>query len=256
MSENKILKEMVNEINARLAGYGIEAIQQTKMEKSGQVIGKIKYGYKPQYVFDAINEVIGPENWRYEAQKPDIVDQPTPQAVIETKLFIRLNGEWLLKGSHYGQMQIVRGNVGDALKGAITDSIQKAFSLISVGKDAYSGKLESLWAAAFAAQGTTKKPTQTKPQQQKPKPAPQPSAQTSTPPSPPTTGQQQPPAPTGAQAGPTTQHLPQIAGVDYVIKDDRYIATGDKLFDKKELLKAAGFRWEGGNKLWFKEVTQ
>ena len=68
MSESKSLKQMVTEINNLLASYGKEAVQQTKMEKEGKIIGKIKYGFKPQYVFDAINEVIGPENWRYEAQ--------------------------------------------------------------------------------------------------------------------------------------------------------------------------------------------
>ncbi len=248
------LKTMVAEINTLLASYGIEAIQETKMEKEGQLIGQIKYGFKPQYVFDAINEVIGPENWRYEAQKYELFEQ---QAVIETRLFIRLNGEWLLKGSQFGQMQVVKGNVGDALKGAITDSIQKAFSLLSVGKDAYSGKLKTLWAAEFAAKGAGQKPAPTKPrQQQKPKTAPQPSTQTPAPPSPAATGDQQPPASSGASVTLPTQHLPLIAGVDYVIQDDRYIATGERLFDKKELLKAAGFRWEGNNRQWSKDITQ
>ena len=259
MSESKSLKQMVTEINNLLASYGKEAVQQTKMEKEGKIIGKIKYGFKPQYVFDAINEVIGPENWRYEAQKHELFDS---QAVIETKLFIRINGEWLLKGSQFGQMQIIKGNIGDALKGAVTDSLQKAFSLISVGKDAYGGKLETLWAAEFAkqkspstspqCQSTSQEPRP--PQKQRPTPASQPPAQNSTPPTPPATGQQQPPATTGMQADPSVQHLPQIAGVDYVIQEDRYIAKGDKLFDKKDSLKAAGFRWDGTGKSWFKEI--
>lgn len=257
MSENKSLKDMVAEINNLLSSYGKEAIQQTKMEKDGRTIGKIKYGFKPQYVFNAINEVIGPENWRYEAQKYELFEQ---QAVIETKLFIRIDGEWLLKGSQFGQMQVVRGNVGDALKGAITDSLQKAFSLISVGKDSYGGKLETLWAAEFEKEKTPRTPQQRQPgrqdpkprQQQRPDPAPQSSA---SPPPQPSANQQQSPDSTGTPIDRSAQDLPQIAGVEFEIREDRYIAKGDNLYEKKGLLKAAGFKWDGTDKFWFREVS-
>ena len=240
MSE-KSLNEMVNEINTLLAAFGKEAIQQTKMEKDGRVIGKIKYGFKPQYVFDAINEVIGPENWRYEAQKFELFDQQSPQAVIETKLFIRIGGEWLLKGSQFGQMQVVKGNVGDALKGAITDSIQKAFSLLSVGKDAYSGKLEKLWSHEF--EKTTRPPAKTPPPSQ-------------TPPPPAQSPSQEKPAMATPQEG-TMQlaDLPIIDGVTYQQVGDRIVAQGTKLFDKKEMLKGAGFQWDKNGKNWFVEAT-
>ena len=114
------MQEQIHSINERLYAFGIEAIQEIKMtDKEGKQIGQIKYGYRPQYVFDSVNEILGPENWRYELTKEEIFDN---QAVAEIKLFLKVDNEWLCKGSHKGQMQIVKGNVGDARKGAITDA--------------------------------------------------------------------------------------------------------------------------------------
>ena len=87
-------------------------------DKGGNVIGQIKYGYRPQYVFDSVNEMLGPENWRYELTREEIFDS---QAVAEIRLYVKIDGDWLCKGSHKGQMQIIKGNVGDAQKGAITE---------------------------------------------------------------------------------------------------------------------------------------
>ena len=121
------LQEKITSINERLRSFGIEAVQEIKMTgKDGQPIGQVKYGYRPQYIFDSVNEFLGPENWRYELSKEEIFDT---QAVAEVKLFLKVDGEWFCKGSQKGQMQIVRGNVGDAQKGAITDAIQKCKSL-------------------------------------------------------------------------------------------------------------------------------
>ncbi len=61
------LQEQIHSINERLRSFSIEAIQEIKMtDKEGKQIGQIKYGYRPQYVFDSVNEILGPENWRYE----------------------------------------------------------------------------------------------------------------------------------------------------------------------------------------------
>ena len=137
------LQEKITLINERLRSFGIEAVQEIKMTgKDGQQIGQVKYGYRPQYVFDSVNEILGPENWRYELSKEEIFDT---QAVAEVKLFLKLDDEWLCKGSHKGQMQIVKGNVGDAQKGAITDAIQKCMSLLSIGSDSYKGLLKLVY---------------------------------------------------------------------------------------------------------------
>ncbi len=38
------------------------------------MIGQIRYGYKAQYVFDAVNEILQPENWRHEIVSKEIFD--------------------------------------------------------------------------------------------------------------------------------------------------------------------------------------
>lgn len=128
MSEGKSLTKQVEEINAELRALGSAAVQEIKMMKDGKVIGQVRYGYKPQYVFDAVNSILLPENWRYEVVSKEIFDS---QVVAEVRLFIRVNdNEWICKGSQTGQMQIVKGNVGDSYKGAITDAIKKCLSFL------------------------------------------------------------------------------------------------------------------------------
>ena len=63
MSESKNLTKQVEKINAELRGFGRSAVQEIKMMKDGKVIGQVRYGYKPQYVFDAVNSILLPENW-------------------------------------------------------------------------------------------------------------------------------------------------------------------------------------------------
>ena len=48
MAENKKITKKVEEINAQLRAFGREAVQEIKMMKNGQVIGQVRYGYKPQ----------------------------------------------------------------------------------------------------------------------------------------------------------------------------------------------------------------
>ena len=98
MSEENILSPIVNQINQTLRSHGKEAVQEIKMtNREGKVIGQIRYGYRPQYVFDAINAALLPENWKYEVISKEIFAQ---QAVAEVKLFIRIADEWLCKVRH------------------------------------------------------------------------------------------------------------------------------------------------------------
>ena len=228
------LQEQIQSINERLRAFGIEAIQEIKMtDKGGNVIGQIKYGFRPQYVFDSVNEVLGPENWRYELTKEEIFES---QAVAEVRLYVKIDGDWLCKGSHKGQMQIVKGNVGDAQKGAITDAIQKCMSLLSIGSDAYKGLLKNVY-----LQGTQR--TQPPVKQSNPHPKTKPASTTS-----------QPAEPPANQSDPSAT-LPKIAGVSFENRQGVIIAIGDHLFDKKELLKAAGFQWDKTGKTWMKQAA-
>ncbi|MGD9950553.1 MAG: hypothetical protein AB7U29_19045 [Desulfobulbus sp.] len=217
------LQEQINLINERLRAFGIESIQEIKMiDREGKQIGQIKYGYRPQYVFDSVNEILGPENWRYELTKEEIFET---QAVAEVQLYLKIDGEWLCKGAHKGQMQIVRGNVGDAQKGAITDAIQKCMSLVSIGSDAYKGILK------YVYQQGAKPPSNV--------PAPR---------------NYQPDNPQVGQ-GNLSAELPKIAGVTFENRQGVIVAIGDHLFDKKELLKAAGFQWDKNGKSWMKKAA-
>jgi hypothetical protein len=229
------LQEQIQSINERLRSFGIEAIQEIKMtDKGGNVIGQIKYGFRPQYVFDSVNEVLGPENWRYELTREEIYES---QAVAEVRLFVKIDGDWLCKGSHKGQMQIVKGNVGDAQKGAITDAIQKCMSLLSIGSDAYKGLLKNVY-----LQGTQR--TQPPARKSNPQPKTKPAASTTS----------QPAEPPANQSDPSAT-LPKIAGVSFEHRQGVIIAIGDHLFDKKELLKAAGFQWDKTGKTWMKQAA-
>lgn len=210
-------------------------------DKDGKVIGQIRYGYKPQYVFDAVNQIIEPENWRYELIKEDIFES---QVVTEVKLFLKTDtDEWLCKGSHKGQMNIVKGNVGDAQKGAITDALQKCFSLCSIGQDSYRGLLETVF-NSNRPQAPSRQSLPKNTQQSKPASSPQPELQ------PPV---QSDPVSPPEPANPAS--LPKIAGIEYQQFDNFVVAVGNKLFDKKELLKSAGFKWNKDQKNWYKELT-
>lgn len=217
------LQEQIHLINERLRSFGIEAIQEIKMtDREGNQIGQVKYGYRPQFVFDSVNEILGPENWRYELTKEEIFES---QAVAEVRLFLKIDGDWLCKGSHKGQMRIVNGNVGDAQKGAITDAIQKCMSLLSIGSDAYKGLLKNVY------QNGAKPPLSHIPNRSI-----------------------QPVDPLPDQSDPSSS-LPKIAGVTYENRQGVIVAIGDHLFDKKELLKAAGFQWDKAGKSWLKKAA-
>jgi len=218
------ITQQVEAINAQLRAFGREAVQEIKMMKDGQVIGQVRYGYKPQYVFDAVNNVLLPENWRYEVVSKEIYDN---QVVAEVKLFLRAGDEWFCKGSQTGQMQIIKKNVGDAMKGAITDALQKCFSLLSIGSDAYKGLLKEVYFSGRRPPATT-----TRQQPQRPS--------------------QRPGQPDADQS--TNEGLPKIAGIKYQRRNGIIVALGNS-FDKKELLKSAGFRWDGAGKHWYKEAS-
>jgi hypothetical protein len=225
MSEGTHLIQQVEQINAKLRALGREAVQEIKMMKDGEVIGQVRYGYKPQYVFDAVNSILLPENWRYEVVSKEIFDN---QVVAEVRLFIRVkDDEWICKGSQTGQMQIVKGNVGDSYKGAITDAIQKCLSLLSIGTDAYRGLLRDVYLSID-------RPDSSPPKQQLEQP---------------TQSSQEP----DADQAPHNSDLPKIAGISYQHRDGIVIAVGNS-FDKKDLLKSAGFKWDKSDKSWFKEV--
>ena len=124
-------------------------------------------------------------------------------------------------------MHIVKGNVGDSYKGAITDAIQKCLSLLSIGTDAYRGLLRDVYLAG-------NRPALASPKQQPEQPT-------------------ESPTTTNDHEACNNSDLPKIAGINYQQRDGIVIAVGNS-FDKKELLKSAGFKWDKSDKNWYKEV--
>lgn len=220
MSEAKTrnLKEVVDDINAKLRSFGREAVQEIKMMRNGQVIGQIRYGYKAQYVFDAVNSVLLPENWRYEVVSKEIYDN---QVVAEVKLFLRTGEEWFCKRSQSGQMQIIKKNVGDAMKGSITDALQKCLSLLSIGSDAYKGLLKDVYFSGNRSLSANARPQPQNQQSRQPKP------QQNT---------NQPPSNNNS----SINDLPKIAGIKYQHRDGIVVATGNS-YDKKRLAEISRF---------------
>ena len=132
----KTLWQMVEKVNEKLEKKGIKAIQ--KIAGKGRTL----YGFLPQAVFDSMNEVFGPENWGYE-----IVEYSQQQiegkgmnayGLVRVRVFIKSPGTVVYRESFGGSRN---DGIGDALKGAVTDAVQKALALFSVGRIAYEGEL-------------------------------------------------------------------------------------------------------------------
>lgn len=132
-------------VNQELESFGKDAIQKKEF-------GVIQYGYKPQYVFDAVNRHIGPANWRWEVIGVDVTGSVALQAGAKVRVYFLIDGEWFDKGIQYGITPIVYGNEGDAFKGAIVNGIQKCFAAYSIGSNAYRGLLEAVFESNASAQ--------------------------------------------------------------------------------------------------------
>ena len=215
------IQEKINQINKKLQSCGKEAVQEIKMiDKSGKTIGKIRYGYKPQYVFDAVNEFIGADNWRYKVLSSEIFEK---QTVVQVGIYFRSDdGKWLSKGQQFGQMNVIRGNAGDAYKGAVTDALQKALSLMSIGSDAYKGLLKQFYNGART--NTTKINNPKKSNDKKP---------------------------VAKGQSVSNKDLPELDGVNYKREAGKVIAIGNT-YNYKGILKAAGFSWDAGKQVWLK----
>ena len=64
----------------------------------------------------------------------------------------------------------------------------------------------------------------------------------------------QPAGPPPVGSDPTVD-LPKIAGVTFEHRQGVILAMGEHLYDKKELLKAAGFQWDKTGKAWLKKAA-
>ena len=100
-------------------------------------------GYSVQFVVDAANKALGPENWRYEHGDVTVEKNPSGNsstATVALTLYFRVGDEWITKGPTFGGSS--NSNDVDARKGAVSDALKKAFALWSIGNRAMRGELD------------------------------------------------------------------------------------------------------------------
>ena len=136
--------EIVQQIDKILDEEGASAVQEVPARG-----GRTLYGYKPQSVIDALNKVVGANNWGYQVLDYNVAPvEIKKKGEIQTRYlsYVRIR-LWIIDPSTAKEAFGGSENYtpGDALKGSVTDAIQKALSLYSIGRKAYRGELHELF---------------------------------------------------------------------------------------------------------------
>ncbi|HIE50354.1 MAG TPA: hypothetical protein EYP85_01225 [Armatimonadetes bacterium] len=140
--DRRNLYDIIEAINAELEAGEPDNVSWNEFEA--------RAGYEGQYVIDAVNRHLGPENWRIRRVSEWTIHQKVDKASgemvpgsveAEFELDIRLpEGEWLSKGPVVGANQIGT-NLAEAKNAATRNATKKLFSLWSIGNRAYLGLL-------------------------------------------------------------------------------------------------------------------
>ncbi len=217
-----MFREKAIEVNRLLISRGKEIIQCKQFGGQPPL-----YGYKPQYLLDAVNEVFGPENWYFELHDTQVIqfseNGESGQVIAKVEVFMRASEEqeFFSHGIQYGQSNIIHGNIGDATKGAITDAIGKGFSLFSIGSQAYRGELESIYNAI-----ETGKPNNN------------------------SYNDRQPASQHSESEPAIDDELPELPNVVYEYDKSGLVLARGETYPNRFLLKRLGFRWMQEHKAW------
>lgn len=122
--------DKVKAINRLLEEQGAVIVQ----KKPGLGNREALYGYIPQAVFDAVASVVSSSN------KINHFEFTEKQAIAQVTVTIEE-----ISHTQFGESQIVRQDNGSAIKGAVTDAIQKALALFGIGAKAYRGELGAVF---------------------------------------------------------------------------------------------------------------
>ncbi len=130
---------IVEKIDSLLEKEGALAVQ----EVPGR--GRTLFGYKPQFVIDALNQVVGANSWGYEVLDYSVEKVENRKGETRYLAYVKLR-LWVVERESAKEVFGGSENYtpGDALKGAVTDAIQKGLSLFSIGRKAYRGELKEL----------------------------------------------------------------------------------------------------------------
>jgi recombination DNA repair RAD52 pathway protein len=124
----------VQKVNQLLTAQGAAAVQKfAKLKSTGRDI----YGYQPQKVFDAVNQVFGADGWTHKIMN---IYKEEKQIIIAISVTLGKR-----TSEQFGEHRIMGGDIGSAYKSAVTDGIQKALSLFGIGAKAYRGELGAVF---------------------------------------------------------------------------------------------------------------
>jgi len=130
---------IVEKVDSILEKEGASAVQ----EVPGR--GRTLYGYRPQSVIDALNQVLGANSWGYEVLDHSVERVENRKGETRFLAYVKVK-LWVVDKD--SSKDVFGGSEnytpGDALKGAVTDAIQKGLSLFSIGRKAYRGELKEL----------------------------------------------------------------------------------------------------------------
>jgi hypothetical protein len=124
----------VQKVNALLDAQGASVVQKFARIKT---TGRDIYGYRPQAVFDAVNQVFGVDAWTQ-----DIVENLSTDTQVIVRVTVTIGKR---VATQYGEHRVMGADRGSAFKSAVTDGIQKALSLFGVGARAYRGELKDVF---------------------------------------------------------------------------------------------------------------
>jgi hypothetical protein len=127
--------EKVQAVNARLKSGEPGNITENKYSSYASS------GYKSQAIVDAMNCEMGIGMWGFEEIESEIVydDGKPTMALAHIKVWIAsIDAQF----TAWGQCAIRSGDIGDARKGAVTDSLKKGLSYFSIGNRAFHGQLK------------------------------------------------------------------------------------------------------------------
>jgi hypothetical protein len=122
-----VMYNKIQAVNKLLADQGAKVVQKKPaLGNRGPL-----FGYIPQAVFSATASAVqfsNTVNWFEFTEK---------QALSQVTVVIGQDSH-----TQFGESQIIKGDKGSAIKGAVTDAIQKALALFGIGAKAYLGELE------------------------------------------------------------------------------------------------------------------
>lgn len=139
-------EKQIKKLRKSFPDEAIQSVKKYKNTETGEWVELL--GYKPPYVIERLNDVFGHENWNFRVLEHGIaeVDKKTSAWVLgELAVYIEKNettGRQVLK-QQFGHCTMNKFlPTGDALKGASTNSLEKAASLFDIGHEAYKGQLK------------------------------------------------------------------------------------------------------------------